>query len=253
VVHGTNDLHRASQIFDIEQVDPGSPLADNVWRARSVPLASFTSVATPYWQMVVTRHRDRAFFTVRGPETRPSVSPIPQDAEFVGVQFRLGTFISRFSASQLVDRAIYLPNAGRRTFWLDGSAWELPTFDNVDVFVRRLMRKGLVGRDPIVEAAMQGRVAEVSLRTVQRRIQGSTGLTHATILQIERARRAVALLDRGHTIMDVVAHLGYADQPHLTRALSRFIGHTPGQVAREQRAVEGRGTLPHPARQVSRH
>ena len=129
----TNDLHRASQIFDIEHADPGSPLADSVWRTRSVPLASFTSVATPYWQIVVTRHRDRSFFTVRGPETRPTVSPIPQDAEFVGVQFRLGTFISRFSAPQLVDRAIFLPHAGRLTFWLDGSAWELPTFDNAIV------------------------------------------------------------------------------------------------------------------------
>jgi hypothetical protein len=238
VADDTNDLRRASRIFDIEQADPGSPLADNVWRARSVPWASFTSVATPYWQIVVTRQRDRAFVTVRGPETGPSVSPIPQEAEFVGVQFRLGTFISRFPASQLVDRAIYLPNAGRRTFWLDGSAWELPTFGNADVFLRRLMRKGLVGRDPIAQAAMQGRVADVSRRTVQRRIQRATGLTHATILQIDRARRAVALLDRGHAIMDIVEHLGYADQPHLTRALRRFIGHTPGQVAREQRIRE---------------
>jgi AraC-like DNA-binding protein len=48
--------------------------------------------------------------------------------------------------------------------------------------------------------------------------------------QIERARKAVELLQRGTPIPIVVHEAGYSDQPHLTKSLRRFIGQTPGQV-----------------------
>ena len=95
------------------------------------------------------------------------------------------------------------------------------------------MRKGLVARDLVVEAALQGQQTDLSLRSVQRHIRSTTGLTHAVIKQIERARQAVSLLEAGMAILDVVEHAGYADQPHLTRALRRFIGHTPARIVRE--------------------
>jgi methylphosphotriester-DNA--protein-cysteine methyltransferase len=60
----------------------------------------------------------------------------------------------------------------------------------------------------------------------------TTGLTHKSIQQIERAQQAVSLLERGVSILDAVHEVGYADQPHLTRALRRFIGQTPAQIAR---------------------
>jgi AraC-like DNA-binding protein len=135
---------------------------------------------------------------------------------------------------QLVDNALTLPGAGSRSFWLNGSAWEYPTFDNVDVFLNRLMRKDLIVRDPVVKAALQGRQMDLSLRSVQRRIRHTTGLTHAVIKQIERAHQAVALLETGTSILDVVERAGYADQPHLTRSLRRFIGHTPSRIIGER-------------------
>ena len=78
---------------------------------------------------------------------------------------------------QLVDSGITLPEASASSFWLNGSAWELPTFDNADVFVDQLVRDGLLVRDPVVEAAIDGQVCEVSVRTVQRRVLRATGLT----------------------------------------------------------------------------
>jgi AraC-like DNA-binding protein len=96
------------------------------------------------------------------------------------------------------------------------------------------MRKGLVARDPVVEDVLQGRQTDLSLRSVQRRIRRTTGLTHAVIRQIERAHQAVALLEAGAKILDVVERFDYADQPHLTRALRRFIGHTPARIVRER-------------------
>jgi methylphosphotriester-DNA--protein-cysteine methyltransferase len=86
-------------------------------------------------------------------------------------------------------------------------------------------------RDPVVDAALQGQLPELSLRSIQRRFLRATGLTHSFILQIERARQALALLAQGIPILDVVDQAGYADQPHLTRSLKRLMGQTPAQIA----------------------
>jgi transcriptional regulator with XRE-family HTH domain len=75
-------------------------------------------------------------------------------------------------------------------------------------------------------------LAWVSLRTEQRRVLRATGMTPGTIRQIERARRATALLQRGGAIADAAQEAGYFDQAHLTRSLRRFVGQTPAQVAR---------------------
>jgi methylphosphotriester-DNA--protein-cysteine methyltransferase len=68
------------------------------------------------------------------------------------------------------------------------------------------------------------------LRSVQRRFLRATGLTRGTVDQIERARQTVTLLEQGVSIADAIYQAGYADQPHLTRSLKRFIGQTPRQI-----------------------
>jgi hypothetical protein len=228
----TADVPRAVQIFSFDEGRPTSPIATRVWRTRSVPIDTFTSVAATHWQMVVMKHQGRTSLTVRGPESKATTMPIPQDTEFLGVQFRVGTFMPNLPVGRLVDRDLTLPAAGTRTFWLNGSAWEFPTFDNVDVFLQRLTRRGLVVDDPLVVAARQGLHAELSSRSVRRRVRHATGLTLGLIRQIERAGHALTLLERGTTILDVVAQAGYADQPHLTRSLRRFLGHTPRRIVR---------------------
>jgi AraC-like DNA-binding protein len=50
------------------------------------------------------------------------------------------------------------------------------------------------------------------------------------VRQIERAREAAHLLAAGKTAADVVASLGYFDQPHLARALRRYVGRTATQL-----------------------
>jgi AraC-like DNA-binding protein len=135
-----------------------------------------------------------------------------------------------------VNGAVTLPQAGVRSFWLNGSAWEIPTFANADVFLERLRVRGRVVRDPVVEAVLAQRETTLSPRSVRRRVRYRTGLTLGLIRQIERARRAVQLLERGADILDVIDRTGYADQSHLTRSLRRFVGHTPAQIARDHAA-----------------
>jgi AraC-like DNA-binding protein len=135
----------------------------------------------------------------------------------------LKTLLNRLDAN--------LPEASSNSFWLHGSAWELPTFENADVFVERLIRRGILVCDPVVEAAIQGHTPDMSIRSLQYRFLQATGLTHKTIQQIERARFAVSLLERGTPILDTAFELGYFDQAHLTNSLKRFVGRTPAQIA----------------------
>jgi hypothetical protein len=118
-----------------------------------------------------------------------------------------------------------------------GSTIEFPTFENADTFVDRLVRDGLLVRDPVVEAVLQGQPQDLSVRAVQYRFLQATGLTHRTVQQIERAKYAISLLRQGASIPDTVYQAGYFDQPHLTRALKRFVGQTPAQIARMSSTV----------------
>ena len=97
------------------------------------------------------------------------------------------------------------------------------------------MRKGLLLREPIVGEALQGRLKDLPLRSVQRRFLQATGVTQSTARQIERARYATYLLQQGVSILDTVEQVGYFDQPHLTRSLKHFIGQTPAQILQKSR------------------
>jgi AraC-like DNA-binding protein len=210
-----------------------SPFVETIWRAQSEHAGSFFSIAASHWEMVVTKYRGKTSFTVRGPETK--ATPLHYQwigAEWLGIRFKLGTFIPYLPPGKLLDRRdANLPEASGRSFWLQGSAWEFPTFENADTFVERLVRAGLLVRDPVVDAVLQGQRPELSVRAVQYRFLQTTGLTHRTVQQIERARYAMTLLQQGASIPDTVYQAGYFDQPHLTRALKRFSGQTPAQIA----------------------
>ena len=100
------------------------------------------------------------------------------------------------------------------------------------MFVDRLVRRGILVRDPVIEAVMHGRTPDVPIRSLQHRFSRATGLARKTIQQIERARSAVSLLERGTPVADAALELGYFDQAHLTNSLKRFVGRTPARIAR---------------------
>ncbi|MBI1280803.1 MAG: helix-turn-helix domain-containing protein [Anaerolineaceae bacterium] len=215
-----------------------SPLVERVWSSRSEQSGEFISIAVNYSQLVITKRRGTLRITMRGPETKASRAYSPDDADFVGILFKLGTFMPNLPTLTLVDCDIDLPQAASQSFWLNGSAWEVPTFENADTFVERLIREGLLVHDPIVDSVLQDEPNDLSLRTTQRRFLQATGLTHTTVRQIERARQATMLLKQGTSILDTVFEAGYFDQPHLTRSLKQYVGQTPAQIidkGREER------------------
>jgi hypothetical protein len=225
-----------------------SPFVERIWTARSEAAGDFLSVVACHFEMVVTRWRGQTFLTVRGPETRATTVDCPAEGEWVAVRFKLGTFWPNFRPGALRDRQdLTLPGASSRAFWLNGSAWEYPTYENADTFVDRLIRKGVVCRDPIVDSVINGGPHRVSLRSAQRRFALATGISHAKYRTITRARYAAMLLREGFPIVDVVHRAGYFDQPQLTRAFKSLIGQTPSEVARGTRQLSYLyKTPPHP-------
>ncbi len=226
-------MKRAVELFTFEGVPSGSRHVSAAWRTYSEPEPEepMMSVAVTNWEVVVTRQASGTWVTVRGPESRASAAPVPAGAEFFGIQFALGTFLPQVDMRHLVDRSWTLPMASDSSFvWLDGAAWEVPGPGTADVFVDRLVRGGQLAHDPVVPAAMHHDVAWLSTRSVERRVARATGLTRGTIRQIRRAEGAVALLDRGVPALEVARRAGYADQPHLTRSLKRFVGQTPSET-----------------------
>ncbi|MBX3013669.1 MAG: helix-turn-helix transcriptional regulator [Caldilineaceae bacterium] len=220
--------------FVFEERASASPHVHLIWRTQSERAGSFTSTAGVYWEIVVAHYQGETSITFRGPETEAMLAPCPAETEFFGIQFKLGSFMPSFPAGHLVAEDLTLPTAARHSFWLNSTTWPIPTFANADSFVARLVHEGLLVREPVVEAVLQNRAQTLSLRSVQRRFYQATGLTHGQLCQIERAQQAAACLTQGISILDTVEQAGYADQPHLTRALRRFMGKTPVQIRREQ-------------------
>ena len=210
-------------IFIFEERPSDSSFVETIWRTQSERAGSFISRAVSHWEIVVTKHQGKTTLTVRGPETKAAPAPCPANAEFFGIQFKLGTFMPHLPVKNLVDGAANLPEATSQSFWINGSAWQFPDYENAETFVDKLVRDGLLVREPIVDAALHGQLQERSLRSVQRRFLQATGLPYSTIRQIERARQAATLLEQGVSILGTVEQTGYADQPHLTRSLKRFI------------------------------
>ena len=222
--------------LSIEDRLSDSPLAERVWRCHSEHAGMMLSVAASHFEMVVTRHRGTTVLTLRGPETKATTADYPTDADWIGIRFKLGTFIPALLPGNMRDRRdVTLPGASTQRFWLKGSAWEYPRFENADVFVSRLVRKGVIARDSIVDAVIHKHSPTMSLRSTQRHFLRATGITYSTWRQIERARYATTLLREGVSILDTVHLAGYFDQPHLTRSLQRFVGQTPAQLLHHSR------------------
>ena len=221
----------SSPLLVFEDRPSDSPLVERIWRSHSERAGTFVSVAEPHCEIVVTRHRGTTVVTLRGPETRPTPCDCPADGEWLGMRLSLGTFLPAYPAARLMDRKdVNLPGAGRRSFWLQGSAWEYPGYENAETFLARLFKAGILASDPAVSAALSGEWQALSRRSTQRHFVQATGITHLAYRQIQRARYATTLLQRGVGILDAVHQAGYFDQAHLTRSLRRLMGETPARV-----------------------
>jgi Helix-turn-helix domain len=213
-----------------EERSSESSVVESVWRMQSDQAGNYISIASSHWSLLLIKDCDEPRIKMFGPETKATPGDFNANAEVLGINFKPGTFMPHLPPGKLVNDNLKLLEASSQSFWLKGSAWQFPTYDDADTFATWLLRDGIVVRDPVVAAVLRGDVPSVSPRSLQYRFLGVTGLTQRTILQIHRAKCAAALLARGVSIPDTVHEAGYCDQPHLTRSLKHLMGQTPAQL-----------------------
>ncbi len=209
-----------------------SPYVETITHGRTASDGSDIRPAESRWHMVFVRQNGRVQLLVVGPWPKAGVVSWTEGAELLWIKFKLGTFMPHLPARNFLDAETPLPGAASNSFWLNGSAWQFPDYENADTFVDRLVRADVLVRDTVVDAVLKGQPQDISSRTVRHRFLRTTGLTQSHIRQIERAQRATALLRQGVSILDTVYEAGYFDQPHLTRSLKQWIGHTPARIIR---------------------
>ncbi len=218
--------------FIYEQRLSDSPYVETITNGHTAGNGTVIRPAETHWHMVFVREQGNARAVVAGPLSTAGVVTFQKGAEILWIKFKLGTWLPHLPIQEFLDVEQILPDATRQSFWLKGSVWQFPTFDNAEVFTDRLVRNDLLACDPVVDAVLQGQPPDLSARTVRHRFLQATGLTQNHIYQFERAQRAADLLRQGVAILDTVFEVGYYDQPHLTRSLKQFIGHTPAQIIR---------------------
>ncbi|UGS26718.1 AraC family transcriptional regulator [Microbacterium resistens] len=220
----------------LNTVDRGSDSAHvtRVWRSQGPGAKRMLSVTNSNWELVFMEFEGSVSVTVRGPETSPSLVELPEEGSAIGIVFAHGTALEGLPVPRLVDAAVTEPadDAGRR-MELGGETWEIPRYDSVEDFVAKLSAAGLLRHDRLVADVAAGADDHgLGPRATQLRVKALTGLTRTAIRQIERARAAAMMLQDGRPIIEAVHELDYYDQPHLSHALSRFIGRTASELRR---------------------
>lgn len=208
------------------------PLVRRVWSAHCDAATSFTTVAKGSAMIAFARNGASWSMHLRGPETRATHLTCPEGSEFFGVELRLGAYLPLFPPYGLTDlNDALVPTLSGDRILLDNRDWEMPTEQNVDVFVNRLVRAGLLVFDPLVDEIRHGeRPRAMSDRTAQIRFRRAVGISRRRLVSIEQAQQAAQLLAAGRSIADVVTVCGYYDQPQLSRAMRWAAGHTPGEL-----------------------
>lgn len=215
-----------------EERPSDAPYVEKVMRGWAVSDGSPTRPAEIHWHMVFSKRNGHVYPLVVGPWSQSGTVTYGAGGEILWIKFKLGVFMPHLPTRTFLDSETPLPGAAGQSFWLKGSAWALPDYENADTFVDRLVRADVLVCEPLVSAALQDQPLSISPRTVRHRFLRATGLTQSAVRQMQRAQQAAALLREGTPILDVVFQLGYFDQPHLTRSLKQFTGCTPAQLLR---------------------
>ena len=233
----TSNQEKSLAIRGHEERLSDSPYVEKIGRIRADTDYSSLCPADVHWNMLLVKYQGKTSLSVWGPMTKAADMAHVEGAEFLFITFKLGTFIPHLPAKSLLDAGEFLPEASSKSFWLDGSAWQFPDYENADTFVDWLVRDGLLVHEPIVDAMLQNQRQAMSLRSAQRRFLQATGLTQRYIRYVERARRAAALLQQGVSILDTVYEAGYFDQAHFIKDFKMLVGKPPVKYTRQMELV----------------
>jgi hypothetical protein len=211
-----------------------SPFVESVTRVTYDAWTRELSTPDGTWDIAVLVRGGKTVVLQTGVLSRPVVLENDAGDSYLAISFRPGVFVPPTPGSEMVDRGLERPLVGAGKFWMENETLEVPTFENAEGLVSRLVRAGLLARDELVESVAAGHPRAIHPRSMQRHFVHALGMTPKSFEQIQRARRAVDLLRKGMVPAEVALAVGYSDQPHLTRSLKAIMGSTPGALRRER-------------------
>ena len=215
-------------VFDTRSSN--SPYIASITQGYTTADGTALRPAETNWHLVMVQQHGETQLIVTGAWTEAGIVNFGGDAQILWIQFNVGTSLANFPISLMTNHETNLPQAAHSRFWINSAAWELPSFENAETFVDKLVRDETLIHDPVVHDALHNKTPDVSPRTLRHRFAKSTGMSQKHIEQVQRAKQAQALLRAGTPILDVTYQLGYYDQPHLTKSLKRYIGYTPAEI-----------------------
>jgi AraC-like DNA-binding protein len=196
---------------------------------------------------------------IAGPDTKPVLARMPSGALVVGVRFHPGAACAWLGqpldeivnvrvpltdfwgddATRLLDRAA----AGRSAKQLaeDLEAFLLGRVATVGLVDRQIAFLRRAAGDNCAPAGLRHHqlAAHVGLseRTLRRRFLDAFGYGFKTLNRVLRFQRLfqLALRSEDQNLADMAAHVGYADQAHMTREVRRMSGLTAGEFIAQTR------------------
>lgn len=184
------------------------------------------------WDIVIIRRGGVPYVLRTGQTTHPVTFEHGADDELLVISFKPQSFMPLMPGDVMRDEGVLLEPFGRAGFWIGTDVREIPTLENADVFVERLLRDGIVDSNALVASVVDGEPKAMSERTLQRHFLRTTGLTYKHFTLVQRAQRAVELIQSGRPAVDVALEVGFADQAHMINSLKSIMGRTPREIVR---------------------
>jgi hypothetical protein len=213
--------------FTYEEKPARSPLVDFVWHTEDLTDGVYVASADARWDMIFTRlpdHSTRVWLC--GPSFKTAQVAYSPGNKHIGICYKPWAIFTDIPITTMLNVTETLPMPSEDTFVMQGVTWKFPTYESIDEFVAEQEKRGLLLADPIIQGVLENQPVDMSLRSIQRHFIKTIGMSPRRVRQINAARKAVMLLQQGHTLSEVAYALDYADLPHMTRMLRRFTGYT---------------------------
>ena len=101
-------------IFEGRESD--SPYIHMIWRGYTPENYTATCPAEPRWNLLLIKQKDEVKVTVEGPLTEAMHKFRLDEAEFLVIKFRLGTFFPYLPVTNLANTDALLPEGASKSF-----------------------------------------------------------------------------------------------------------------------------------------
>ncbi len=209
-----------------------NPYIDTVWKSESISDGEYLVTPDGSWDLIAAWKADGTCVVfLTGQVTKPARVQYHAGERSVVISFAPGAYLPFMKGAALTNDFLLLPLTDDNAhFRLADHTFELPTYENAEQLIDKMVSQNVLQNDDIVHGMLQGTPKAASTRSVQRHFKAVTGITHKNLTDIRRAQQAVRLLKDGKNPSRVAADAGYYDQPHLTKSLKRLMDSSPTDV-----------------------